>query len=218
MLTPDVVSVSLSVPELAAAAPSLLQRLRGETAEAHRALDASLDFSPAALDRARYATFVLGTWMVVNGLEPALIALLGADALPALDRSRRDTLVADLHALGVALPPAPAVPIPGTVAAAWGAAYVVEGSSLGGVVLARRVRDALGEPIARAATGYLRLRGDRTKAAWTAFQASLAAFDAQASHAERAEACACASATFDAYTAAFVRSGALTGCADGALS
>lgn len=205
MLSPWVVRA----PDLAAVSPSLLQRLRAETALAHRALDAALDFSPHTLDRGRYAAFLLGTWLVVHALEPTLIEVLGPGVLPPLDRPRRDVLAADLQALGVRLPTAPSFPLPRTVAAAWGAAYVVEGSSLGGVVLAKRVRDILGEETARDATGYLGLRGDRTKAAWTAFRASLATFDARASIGEHREACSSATATFDAYTRAFAQSGAL---------
>ncbi|HCC63345.1 MAG TPA: hypothetical protein DEQ55_19620 [Pseudomonas sp.] len=57
-------------------------------------------------------------------------------------RCRRQALLADLKALGCAEPPltpAGMAPSPGW---SWGAAYVIEGSRLGGRVLSRRVAEA----------------------------------------------------------------------------
>lgn len=51
---------------------------------------------------------------------------------------RTPLLAADLAALGLTMPDAPASPA-ADLAAAWGALYVVEGSRLGGAMLARQV-------------------------------------------------------------------------------
>ena len=91
---------------------------------------------------------------------------------------------------------------------------MLEGSSLGGVILAKRVRDILGARVADEVTGYLRLRREGTKASWASFTAALAAFDARATPAERDESCVSATETFGAYARAFAESGALVRSAD----
>jgi heme oxygenase len=65
-------------------------------------------------------------------------ALDGIDGLPPL-RPRTALLHDDLAALGLDLPPLLPFPRPDDIAAAFGAAYVIEGSRLGGGMLARRV-------------------------------------------------------------------------------
>ena len=59
------------------------------------------------------------------------------------DRKRTGALAADLRALDTALPaPLDVAPLDGTPGA-WGAAYVLEGSRLGGAFLARQIGDGL---------------------------------------------------------------------------
>jgi heme oxygenase len=66
--------------------------------------------------------------------EARIAALPFARTLPV----RAPLLAADLAALGAALPDALSLP-EGDAAMAWGALYVVEGSRLGGAMLARQV-------------------------------------------------------------------------------
>jgi heme oxygenase len=79
---------------------------------------------------------------------------------------RSAALIADLAELGAA--PAPAMPLvpPATTAELWGMIYVLEGSRLGGVVLAERVGPGLPRR-------YLESR--HVDGGWRAFQAALEA-------------------------------------------
>jgi heme oxygenase len=182
----------------------LLSTLRTRTAAAHARLDDGLARA-GGLDAERYAAFLRASLAVVGPVEPALARWLPAAATP----SRAAALRADLAALaagdatGAECAPGESLASPAieSLAAAWGAAYVVEGSALGGMVLAERVEAVHG---AAAPARYLRLRGRATAEHWRAFVAELAraerGFDAGA----REEACAAACALFAAYAAAFV--------------
>ena len=175
----------------------LLEQLRACTGPRHRALDESLDLRRRSITRARYVQLLNGSLRVLVALEPALSrwgdAYDGDIRVPRL----RD----DLRVLGES-PDAIGFEarLPVTPAEAFGAAYVVEGSALGGRVLAPFIAQALALPAA--ATSYLRLRGDATVAYWRRWLLRLDAFDAVAHPRERAAACAMACATFDDYARA----------------
>jgi len=118
---------------------TLRNRLRAATAPQHERVDAA--FSAYQLDRPDgYRAFLQAHAQVLIPLE---IALEEAGIEAMLDdwpqRSRRRALLEDLQALGSEQPlstQSGAAPSPGWC---WGAAYVIEGSRLGGRVLARRV-------------------------------------------------------------------------------
>lgn len=113
------------------------RRLREATRIDHEAVDsafARFDLS----DRASYAAFLRAHAGAIGAVEPAI----------APERPRLPLLAADLAALDEALPP----PLPFTPpdaeaeGARWGVRYTLEGSRLGGAMLARTV--APGLPIA----------------------------------------------------------------------
>lgn len=112
---------------------SFVQQLRAATAGDHDAVDAA--FGGFALDDADgYRRFLLAHARALPAVE---MALTGAadDELPAF-RPRTSALAGDLAALGEAVP----APLPFAAtgdAARWGALYVIEGSRLGGQLLAR---------------------------------------------------------------------------------
>lgn len=189
--------------EATAKSSELLALLRAGTAGQHRLLDGGIALGQdGAVDPVRYTAFLRATARVLDALEPAVQSFVALDP-PA----RTQALRADLAALGAA-PDAPAqLALATSRAAAFGCAYVMEGSTLGGVVLARAVEASL----AGAPTRYLRLRGERTAASWRGFVERLGLFDRGASAAERAAAVEAARATFDAYTAAFREAGVFRG-------
>jgi heme oxygenase len=127
--------------------------LRTGTAADHARLDglfAGFDLA----DPVAYRAFLTAHAMALPAVERALDeADFDSRLADWPERRRTAALADDLAALGAALPdplPAPALPGP---AACWGAAYVVEGSRLGGAMLARRVgeglpRSYLGTPLA----------------------------------------------------------------------
>lgn len=182
----------------------LLTLLRQRTRDRHARLDAGIDFATGTLTAPRYAAFLRGILAVVSPLEPAIERWLG----PAPPPARTRALASDLARLGAPLETKPvAVLLPRSVAEAYGCAYVLEGSALGGLVLARAA-DALTEnPLP---TSYLRLRGEATARTWNAWLERLGAFGAEATPGDARAACDAACATFTAYEAALSMTGAFS--------
>lgn len=113
--------------------------LRTATAARHDAVDAI--FSRANLaDRAGYARFLMAQAGAHIAVEDALDVAGAGGIVPDWDSRRRgDAVRADLAALAVDAPAATArIDLDGP-AAVFGAAYVLEGSRLGGAMLARAV-------------------------------------------------------------------------------
>jgi heme oxygenase len=180
---------------------NLLTLVRERTREQHARLDAALDFD--SVTRARYGAFLRAVCAVVTPLEPAIAAYV--QAVPG--STRVGCVREDLAALGLPAGGARAACVlPRNLAEAYGCAYVLEGSALGGLVLARAVEKHLGP---RTPTSYLRLRGGETPRLWRSWLARLDAFDAHASALERRLACDAACATFDAYLGSFLATGAV---------
>ncbi len=199
-------------PRIASLPPDhdILAALRGATREQHARLDAALDLTGPSLSLARYVAFLRGSAEVLFPLERALGQLPGwVAALPDAPERRRSHLLAlDLGALGDDAPrgesPVPAI---ATVAQGFGCAYVLEGSTLGGVVLARAIEPALGLSPTRG-TAYLRAYGDAVGPRWKTFLEGLGAFAKDLSTTGRGELVAAANATFEAFEGAFRRVGA----------
>lgn len=116
-------------------------------------------------ERGSYGQFLQAHAAAVSAVEAALDAAGMAALLDDWpERRRAAELAADLAALGLAAPLPLAFPAPAGPAATWGAAYVVEGSRLGGKLLARSV--ATGLP-----TAYL--AAPQPPGAWRTFLAKL---------------------------------------------
>lgn len=118
-----------------APARSARHALRAATAGMHERVDAAFAGFDLA-DADGYAAFLVAHARALPGIEAALTRPGG---LPPL-RPRTPLLVADLAALGRVMPDAYPVAAPAGAAEAFGMAYVVEGSRLGGGVLAGRLR------------------------------------------------------------------------------
>jgi heme oxygenase len=120
-----------------------LQTLRASTREAHETLDGlfgRFDLG-VALD---YSAFLTAHAMALPALEAALDEAGMATMLDDWTTRRRGpALAADLAALGAPFPdPLPVSALAGAPAA-WGTAYVLEGSRLGGAMLSRQIGDGL---------------------------------------------------------------------------
>lgn len=108
--------------------------LRDTTRAAHERVDAA--FARFDLtDRDSYAAMLVAH---ARALPVAEAAMAAAPTLPAW-RPRTPLLAQDLHDLGQALPPKLPLTVLRGAAALAGLAYVIEGSRLGGVYLARQV-------------------------------------------------------------------------------
>jgi heme oxygenase (biliverdin-IX-beta and delta-forming) len=192
-------------------AGDILSALRRETAPLHARLDGALDFSPARLDRARYGRFLHATAELLDPLEQALAAApdFGAHLPDRELREKRALLARDLTALGVCDPVVPAaVPPLADAAAAFGAAYVLEGSMLGGAVLAK----SLGPSLALSreqGLAYLTAYGPELGVMWQRFVAALTAFGAELDDGARARLIASARAVFDAFYTHYAHKGVL---------
>jgi heme oxygenase (biliverdin-IX-beta and delta-forming) len=178
----------------------LSQELRAKTAQVHQALDSGMQHAFGRLDQ--YVAFLRASHRVLAGLDAALSRIFER---PVSERSAQ--VAADLQALGQPAPSAaPASWAPAQYAEAMGCAYVVEGSSLGGLVVAKIVERQLG---LEASTSYLRGQGARTIGLWRSFLSELDAWGAGARPAEREQAIQGAAATFTAYIGCFEDEGIL---------
>lgn len=145
----------------------LRARLRNATAPLHARVEAA--YSGFDFERQDdYFHFLRAHSRVLGAVEVALeqagiVRLL--DDWPA--RARRHTLLADLSELDTPVPTALPPPQLPDEASCWGAAYVLEGSRLGGTILARRRRQI--DPAAP--VSYLE-HGDAAKL-WPTFLARL---------------------------------------------
>jgi heme oxygenase len=182
---------------------SLLTRLRQATGPQHEAVEALLKLD-GEIAGPHYRRVLAGFALFLSAWEPAVRAALPGDLQDWFDaRSRLGFLRQDLQALAVASPPA-SVGIVGalaiaTPAEALGSMYVLEGSALGGQLIARTVARTLGlTPQAGAA--YFHGWGERTGDNWRAFRQVLEQRVPQADHQDAADA---AVRTFEALRATF---------------
>lgn len=153
----------------------ILPRLKRETREAHLAIEAVAIATGFLEDPAAYARYLRATYGFHAAIEPKL-----ERALPELaGRSKLAWLREDLAALGVepdGLAREDALGPLADRAAAFGAAYVIEGSTLGGrFILARLGRSG----IARGATRFFSGYGGDTGRMWRSFGDALAGFAAE---------------------------------------
>ena len=179
---------------------TFLADLRDATALRHVRLDRGVVAS-AFSSPARYAAFLCASLAAIEPIEAAVARL---DARFVAERAAR--IRADLAVLGVARAPSTSIASIASVPRAFGAEYVIEGSALGGLVIAQRV---IASGIDARATSYLTFRGSSTKGHWVELVARLEGWAATSTAAERADACDEACRTFDAYIAAFEREGLL---------
>lgn len=162
--------------------------IRAATAGAHTEVDAAFGGFNLG-DRNDYAAFLTAHARVLPAMEEVLSGNFG---LPSF-APRKPALAADLAALDVPFPPALAVSVPGSAAAAWGMFYVIEGSRLGGMVLARGVPDTM----PKAYLGSAHPRGG-----WRTLLAALDAACREGCGSWLADAVEAARRTFDLYAGA----------------
>jgi heme oxygenase len=180
-------------------------RLKSATAEAHGALEADLAASGYLTDAALYPTYLARLYTLQAALEGRLDAA-GAGRLltdwPARKKAR--LIAADLAALGLAR--GAAIPSPGldvrlgSDGGVFGALYVLEGATLGGAILSRRLA-AIGVPAG--ALAFLTSYGSERGRMWRAFLARLEAARFEA--AGEADMVRAALATFAAFRQALLQ-------------
>ncbi|WP_051328607.1 biliverdin-producing heme oxygenase [Geminicoccus roseus] len=152
------------------APPAFLERLRRATAPAHEKLEQRLDLLHRPPGHDDLLALLRGFHGFHAVWEPQVEAELGAAYF--LPRRRLPLLQADLEALGDpgGPPPRPVLDLFDSAPGAWGSAYVLEGSTLGGALIARALAGREGLP---ARLRYFSPHGRRTAAMWAAFRADM---------------------------------------------
>lgn len=118
------------------------QQLRAATRAAHDRVDALFAGHDLA-DAQQYGDFLVAHATAFLPAEQAIIEA-GGSAIPTFQENRRsDALRADLADLGLRIPGLRPVPDLKNWSAVLGSAYVLEGSRLGGAVLARQIGPGL---------------------------------------------------------------------------
>ncbi len=182
---------------------SLSSGLREQTAALHRATEARLGLPGAIRTRDDYTAWLARFYGLYCPLEAKLTALTSETALGPMLQQRKQTpqLREDLGALGInpddlPLAPASILPLLPDFAAALGAHYVLEGSTLGGVLILRAVETRLGDAVAGAAR-FFGGRSNSVGPMWHSFSGQLDAYG-QAWPSRRADVVTGARQTFEA--------------------
>ena len=153
-----------------------MQRLREATRLPHAQIEGSLPLLDPGLSPARYRSVMAAFYGFYADLEPRLLLAAGLHAadIELGRRAKIPLLLLDLRALGRAsdqiagLPRCTDLPLSPTPSHALGTLYVLEGATLGGQVIARNLRAALGLGPTNGAAffdGY----GGETRLMWKGF-------------------------------------------------
>jgi heme oxygenase (biliverdin-IX-beta and delta-forming) len=164
---------------VAVAAPSILQRLRFETRDAHAAIEKAIALTDKTLTLRTYRQVLESFYGFYKPVEGAIAAAGMPAWLDVAARSKTALLEADLQRLGPqgasVLPLCNSLPPLGTVAQRLGCLYVMEGATLGGMLISRHIRENLGiypDSGGRFFHGY----GSSTAVMWNDFRAGLLSF------------------------------------------
>ncbi|TDR89892.1 biliverdin-producing heme oxygenase [Enterovirga rhinocerotis] len=150
---------------------SLHLRLKTETRAAHDSIEAAFDMQSGLVSREAYGGLLRSLHSFHAGYETAAQPYLEGTPFGTFPgRSLR--LARDLAALGVEPGPEATSIVLVDLADALGAAYVIEGSTLGGLVIAREVEKRLGLD-AETGNAFFSGEGKDTMRRWRAFCAAL---------------------------------------------
>lgn len=166
----------------------LRQRLKHETAEAHEQLERSLVIGSDACSFDDYRGFLERMFCFHEPLERALARVIAGNEWESEFRTRTKlpALRDDLCFLGhderslAMIPRCDELPDVEDMDHFWGIEYVLEGSTLGGTLLARLVQKRWGFSVSKGAS-YFNVYGDRTGKMWAQFCNQLGACDLDAS-------------------------------------
>lgn len=161
---PDLTFRSLSLsasPSSSRPAPSLRDRLRADTREAHEALDASFAGMFADATGAEYRRFIAMNLAAHEAIEPVLAQSPLGRLQDEGETGRLDAARRDASELGVEAASGPVFPLPGPdIFEAFGVAYVLEGSRLGAKYMSRAIKRDRNVNGAGLPTAYLEASSD----------------------------------------------------------
>jgi heme oxygenase len=157
---------------------ALLVALREGTRDEHERLERQSWLRSVDLGIEQYRRGLAAFLGIHRPLEPAIAGALAAEALIMPWTPRASLLERDLGDLGMTpdllagVPDCPTLPLISDVGSALGCLYVLEGSTLGGQVLARELGRRLGVGPGRGGA-YFRGYGAETRSHWRAFTEAL---------------------------------------------
>ena len=166
---------------------TMLTILKAATSTRHAALEQRLPLLDADLSRTTYRHYVQRLFGFYDPLETQLLALpwWGAVGIDYVQRRKTPRLRYDLQCLGdteaslAALPRCAELPPMTSPAQLWGCLYVIEGATLGGQIIIKKLNLSLGLTAASGASffdGY----GAQTGSRWKAFCAAVPEEDVDA--------------------------------------
>ncbi len=174
--------------------------IKEATGEAHtRTEQMLLPHLTALHDREGYARLLRMFYGFFHPMELRIREHIGSDLLPDIDERRNSgSILLDLRALGMegSLPLAGRLPEISSVAQALGALYVLEGSTLGGRMIANMLRKNEALQLTEAHLHFFTGYREQTGAKWTSF---LSLLNAQEDEADRMA--SSARASFDCLSA-----------------
>jgi len=150
-----------------------LQRLKNETLDLHREAERHVRILDDDATEATYVRFLSRMFGFHGPMEDALAGQveLSDAGFDAASRKKQPLLRADLQRLGrdvSAIPLCAGLPDISMIARAVGAAYVLEGSTLGGKFIISRMRGRLGHLVG-SASAFLEGYGEATGPMWRRF-------------------------------------------------
>jgi heme oxygenase len=150
---------------------SATERLREDTRGLHESVEAATDLEGRCATLEGYRDLLERTASYLAAIEPVLAGFAWDELGVDIAQRQRLALVArDLAVLGSDAPPAAqGVFTPRSLAEAIGALYVLEGSTLGGRFIERKVAALLGLD-ATSGIAYFHGHGERTGAMWKDFK------------------------------------------------
>ncbi|GAO45554.1 biliverdin-producing heme oxygenase [Flavihumibacter petaseus] len=170
-----------------------LQKLRAATSAAHETLEnhpLSRELTRNRLSPHAYALYLSAMYGVMDNYEMEILPRLQYKSQYS-PVSRKTAISSDLHQLntaGIDLPPVLPFHLQADLtdlAITWGAAYVIEGSTLGGRVIIRQIEPLLRESGIGDAMTFFTGYGAETGPRWKAFLDALLAFADQPGNQER---------------------------------
>jgi heme oxygenase len=147
-----------------------LERLRRETARDHEAVEGTMPLMSPGLKREEYIVCLQRMYGVVSGWEETAI-IVAPEWMRGLlvARQRKHLLELDLACIdATGSVRRPVLPRVSSEAGLLGLMYVMEGSTLGGQLIARQVEETLGLE-AGYGNAYFRGHGQQTGAMWEEF-------------------------------------------------
>jgi heme oxygenase (biliverdin-IX-beta and delta-forming) len=153
----------------------MLATLRAATRADHAALEREMDLLRPPLERDRFVHALQVFYGFHLAWEPRVASLIDDEALLA-GRQRLSLIQRDLARLGAAPEASNVFDLDdvGSRSAAWGSLYVMEGSTLGGQLIAKALRSHAAWAPAEG-LGYFDPHGPRTVAMWRALCSALEA-------------------------------------------